>query len=323
VGPGALPVRVAMIVMAAAFLAAPRDASAIPAFARATELPCSGCHTAWPKLNRFGRAYKENGYAIERGNAEGQLEIGDKLSIPAHAPLSIVVNSRPYDRKKRGTTKLRALHELEILAGGSMFNYGSFFGELEMEDENNFDPELGHAWVGVHPYSFFNVIAGYAPVFAGDPYNTLRDRKLTRARPISLDEGFGGSVKLKSNAQMFSVYGRVPNFEQVFGLFTYATDRNNDFEGEGSTDYTGRIAFDITDWAMIGGFGIAGKENDLKFHRAGGDLQLQLEPWVNLEAVGYSAFDERADGDNADPDNFVVSTEIYPFLGEEVFGTIW
>jgi hypothetical protein len=37
---------------------------AIPAFARKYGLPCSACHEAWPKLNSFGQAFRDNGYQL-------------------------------------------------------------------------------------------------------------------------------------------------------------------------------------------------------------------------------------------------------------------
>jgi len=38
--------------------------AAVPAFARKYGLPCSACHTAWPKLNDFGTAFRDRGYQI-------------------------------------------------------------------------------------------------------------------------------------------------------------------------------------------------------------------------------------------------------------------
>ncbi len=40
------------------------SAFGIPAFARKYGLPCSACHEAWPKLNVFGQAFKDNGYQL-------------------------------------------------------------------------------------------------------------------------------------------------------------------------------------------------------------------------------------------------------------------
>jgi hypothetical protein len=36
----------------------------IPAFARKYGLRCSACHTAWPELNAFGQAFRDNGYQL-------------------------------------------------------------------------------------------------------------------------------------------------------------------------------------------------------------------------------------------------------------------
>ena len=41
-----------------------QPALAIPAFARKYSLPCSACHTAWPELNSFGQAFRDNGYQL-------------------------------------------------------------------------------------------------------------------------------------------------------------------------------------------------------------------------------------------------------------------
>lgn len=40
------------------------DASALPSYSRQTKLPCSACHTQFPELNDFGRAFKMNGYTL-------------------------------------------------------------------------------------------------------------------------------------------------------------------------------------------------------------------------------------------------------------------
>jgi len=48
-------------------LAAAAPSHAIPAFARKYGLPCSACHEAWPKLNSFGIAFRDNGYQLGNG----------------------------------------------------------------------------------------------------------------------------------------------------------------------------------------------------------------------------------------------------------------
>ena len=44
----------------------PTSAHAIPAFARKYGVACSACHTNWPRLNRFGIAFRDNGYRMNR-----------------------------------------------------------------------------------------------------------------------------------------------------------------------------------------------------------------------------------------------------------------
>jgi hypothetical protein len=49
---------------------APTPAHAIPAFARKYGLRCTACHEAWPALNDFGRAFRDNGYQMVLGHDE-------------------------------------------------------------------------------------------------------------------------------------------------------------------------------------------------------------------------------------------------------------
>jgi hypothetical protein len=49
-------------------------ARAIPSFARQTKLPCSACHTQFPELNDFGRAFKLNGYTLSAIEQIGQQD---------------------------------------------------------------------------------------------------------------------------------------------------------------------------------------------------------------------------------------------------------
>jgi len=54
------------------FPAFPRNACAVPSFARQTGMPCSQCHTLsfGPALTAYGRQFKLNGYTF--GEAHGR-----------------------------------------------------------------------------------------------------------------------------------------------------------------------------------------------------------------------------------------------------------
>ena len=52
----------AVVALLLLVLPGPMDADAIPAFARRYRTSCSTCHTAAPKLNPLGEAFRLNGY---------------------------------------------------------------------------------------------------------------------------------------------------------------------------------------------------------------------------------------------------------------------
>ena len=54
-----------VVVILAAVVLGVRDAHAVPSFARQTGLACSACHTVFPELNAFGRAFKLHGYTAQ------------------------------------------------------------------------------------------------------------------------------------------------------------------------------------------------------------------------------------------------------------------
>lgn len=78
------------VLAAAAF--AP-EASAIPSFARQTGMACSSCHTHFPVLNGFGRAFKAAGYTMM--GAQEKVE-GEHLSIPSVLNASLLLKYRYF-----------------------------------------------------------------------------------------------------------------------------------------------------------------------------------------------------------------------------------
>jgi hypothetical protein len=64
--PGSRAVAILASAVALVFLASFAPQSfAVPSFARQTGLACEGCHTVFPELTPFGRAFKLNGYLID------------------------------------------------------------------------------------------------------------------------------------------------------------------------------------------------------------------------------------------------------------------
>ena len=88
-------------------LLAPAPAGAIPAFARKYGLRCTACHEAWPKLNDFGRAFRDNGYQILTGKDD------TVTATPGYWPVSIRITPTtsstrsPTSRPTRASRNLR------------------------------------------------------------------------------------------------------------------------------------------------------------------------------------------------------------------------
>jgi hypothetical protein len=288
-------------------LIVPMEAFAVPAFSRTYGHACSVCHTAWPALSAFGRDFKESGYMDERGKPEEQVKINDWLTLPKIFPLALLVKARPFDQRKGGEVKLRALHELEIFFAGNVFKYGSFFGELELEDENDFEVDLAVGVAGFHPHQLFNIALGKGNVFHVDPYDTLTNmRRLTRSSRQPFAQGFPAGVPLQDEHQMLSLYGRETVWNKLFYSLTYSADVA-DKEGEGPKDFSGRLAFDILPNLMIGGFISTGAQNttsggvkkELDFRRVGIDLQARFGGLSLLGASLWAKDDKFTGGDES------------------------
>lgn len=69
------------------------DAAALPSFARQTGLACSACHTTFPELTPFGRAFKMHGYttlALKDAIEEKGTDKAPPLEINRTFPLSVM-----------------------------------------------------------------------------------------------------------------------------------------------------------------------------------------------------------------------------------------
>lgn len=318
---------VAIAVLAGALLV-PTAAWAVPAFARAYGVRCSACHTAWPMLNATGRKFKENGYTFVRGEPKAMKNLGKLTDLPITFPAAALIKLRPYDKKKDGETKLRALHEVELFFAGNAWKYGSFFAELELEDETDFTVELPHAVAGVHPHPLANLVLGKGTVFFADPHDTLNNaRKLTRSSRQALVQGESTGVSLADNVQMVSFYGRETLFNKGFYSATYSAD-TGDSEGEGPKDWSGRLVFDVLNPHLsVGGFITGGQQattvgaitRKLDYSRYGFDLQGQYEG-LNVLGVYERAKDDIFTG--GDEKNNLWYVEAFYAVDETVLESI-
>lgn len=295
-------------------LAIASPARALPAFAKKWGLSCASCHNAWPMLNAFGRNFKENGYKLDL-----DTELGDEDHIKAEdlalykfTPFSGRIKGYVADKRKDGVTKVRPFHELEAYFAGNAGEKVSYFIEVEAEDEADWNVFAEIGMVGVHPMREFNVSVGLARVFWVDPYQTFAEagRRLTRAHKEFASQRYGSRQRLRSGNNQLTAWGRLGG--RVFYAAGVGTG-TGDPEGEDPKDFTGRIAFDVLENFMVGGFYWGGdyetaEDGRLGFSRAGFDFQYQAEN-VSVFGTYLSASDDQAIGASS------VSNNAFSFTG--------
>ncbi|OGU76319.1 MAG: hypothetical protein A2V93_06215 [Ignavibacteria bacterium RBG_16_34_14] len=130
------------------------DSYGIPSFSRKYQTSCSTCHYAFPMLNAFGEAFRNNGYRYPGGDEnyrkEEPVSLGSEgykrvwpdaiwpADIPGTSPLSALAIGRiNYDALANVKWGFEIPHEVEVLYGGTIGEDFSFFGEVEFENENN------------------------------------------------------------------------------------------------------------------------------------------------------------------------------------------
>ncbi len=140
-----------------AFFSAP-DSHAFPFFARQVGRDCTYCHSAFPKLNEKGRAFRSAGYRFE---AEGEWkEVKDMTSIPASFEVEV---EGAYNRTRSAGVYTESsdmvIEEAELIAGGAFGKSGrvSSLVTIAVEDTGaGFETTLHKAFIQI------NDIAGEA-----------------------------------------------------------------------------------------------------------------------------------------------------------------
>ena len=125
-------------------MALPDKASAVPAFARSLKLPCVMCHTGYPKLNKFGMSFKQNGYRMpgQRGKFlwEQPIPLGGRLNF-SYQSRKDEMDMGMMGVRKTEDSALR-FDEWQLLMGGTLAPNVSFFGMIVGEVEG-LEPDAG------------------------------------------------------------------------------------------------------------------------------------------------------------------------------------
>jgi hypothetical protein len=136
---------VAALLLGVAGIGVSTDSQAIPGFARQTGMACAACHTTFPAINAFGRAFKAGGYVLV--GAQPLIE-GENLSLPSTLNMSLITKLR-YSKTNGNTGvgldrgEIVWPDEAAFLVGGRVSERIGFLAEIGLggatEVEDNGD----------------------------------------------------------------------------------------------------------------------------------------------------------------------------------------
>ena len=147
----------------------PAVSDAVPAFARKYETSCQTCHVAFPMLNPFGQAFRNNGYRMPEGDQqlsrEPMIPLGaepwKKLwphavwpgKIPRWFPLALKVDFA-FRQATTGTPEVRTdmafPDHLDLFVAGNLGGPFSYFINLALLHHGEFGG-LERAFIQLHP----------------------------------------------------------------------------------------------------------------------------------------------------------------------------
>lgn len=124
-----------------------RDAEALSQWARKYRVPCTTCHTSFPRLNYFGEQFMRNGFqwpdGAPDGDKEGKEELSGNLFIDqvgnwlgarlSLTPLEFKTNDLTVNGSSEDSFNVGNANWLQLFVGGSIFKDVSIFIEQEFE----------------------------------------------------------------------------------------------------------------------------------------------------------------------------------------------
>ena len=161
----------------AAFIFTSQPLFGVPGFARKYETSCLTCHVAPPKLNAFGRAFKNLGYRMPGGDEglvkQKEVSLGAPAwkqvfpeavwpsTIPGGEFMAIAFDSNfEVNRSAEVTNSFDGIGEIGLLLGGTLGESLSFFGDVDLF-EGGQPGHIGRLFFQYNnPNRYFNVKVG-------------------------------------------------------------------------------------------------------------------------------------------------------------------
>lgn len=116
-----LPYTMILLVLA---LSAAESAHAVPSFKRQTGISCSACHTLFPELTPFGRAFKLNGY-VQSINSNKPYEPTPPVAVTAQASYTEAKGLNngvaPFNNNSDNNDKINIPQQASLFYGGRIY----------------------------------------------------------------------------------------------------------------------------------------------------------------------------------------------------------
>jgi len=197
------------LIVLAVWVAWPQSAAPIPAFARRYQVSCTLCHVAFPKLNSFGMAFRNNGYRMpvldQRLAKIRDVELGAEPwkdlwpravwpgALPGVVPLALrIVLDANVNPDAEAQLAFDMPHEIELLAAGTAGSTVSFLAHVDFFGRDD-SVKLERAFIqfdSIADKKLLNVKAGRFEVGAV-PFSRFHRRMSTfgyATSEFSLDE---------------------------------------------------------------------------------------------------------------------------------------
>lgn len=281
----------------------PKEAEAIPAFARKYGVSCSLCHRPAPRLTAFGEQFAANGFQLALGEEPtDEVETGDdELRLMERIPLAIRLDAyvQALSGSDRASSDLQTPWAIKLLSGGQIADNVSYYLYFFMS-------ERGEVAGLEDAYVQFSDIAGSGvdllvgqfqvsdPLFKRELRLEYEDYQAYRVRvgdvraDLTYDRGILAAYSPWDGADL--------SLQVVNGRgISEATDAKQ-YDGDDWKNVAGRFSQSVGP-VRLGAFGYLGVEsaNDLDsdIRIFGPDMTLTLGPTLEVNAQYLRRTDER------------------------------
>jgi hypothetical protein len=281
----------------------PRDAEAIPAFARQYNVSCSLCHAPAPRLTEFGEQFAANGFrlAVEEEPVE-VVETGDPL-LQLMEDLPLAVRLDAYFQARAGgagpETDLQTPWAIKLLSGGRIAKKVSYYMYFFMSERGEI-AGLEDAYVQFSDVGGSGVDLLVGQFQVSDPlfkrelrleyedYQAYRVRVGDTRADLTYDRGLMAA---------FSPWeGADASLQLVNGRGLEHAGEHRTYDSDSGKTFAARLSQDVGTF-RLGGFGYYGEETAdgvrNRIRVLGPDLSVALGPTLDLNAQYLWRTDDR------------------------------